>query len=282
MILTGLSNLAVSNDKGRRGMRMKYCLIAAIALFAVGVLASLSYAEIDPETAVGAWLFEEGAGTVADDSSGNGNDGTIEGDPSWVNGRFGKALDFDGTDDQIIVPDSESLKLAHLTMAAWVNLRSYPDDARIITQEVDGSPFSSYSLMMSGDGESKLEFRIALDNSRKRVPSNADIPLNEWTHVAATYDGANAVIYINGEIDKTEPQSGVLLTTDNPVYIGGSQFWVPRFFDGLMDDAALFNVGLSQDDIRSLMNNGLADEIAAPSVVSSAGKLATTWAQIKR
>jgi hypothetical protein len=257
-------------------------LVATVFLFIIGMLVSSSYAEIDPKTAVAAWLFEEGAGAVAEDSSGSGNDGTIEGGPSWVDGRFGKALDFDGADDQIIVPDSPSLELEHLTIAAWVYLRSYPDDARIITQEVDGAPYSTYSLMMSGDGESKLEFRIALDNSRKRIPSDADVPLNQWTHVAATYDGANAVVYINGEIDKAEAQTGALLTTDNPVYVAGSQFWVPRFLDGLMDDAAVFNVALSQDDIKSLMDNGLTDAIAAPSAVSSRSKLVATWAQLKR
>jgi hypothetical protein len=136
--------------------------------------------------------------------------------------------------------------------------------------------------MMSGGGYTKLEFRIALDNNRKRIPGDPDVQLEEWTHVAATYDGAKAVLYINGEIDKEEPQTGALLTTDNPVYIGGSQFWVPRFFDGLMDEGALFNVALNQDDIKSLIQNGLAAEIGAPSAVSSTGKLVTTWAQLKR
>ena len=262
-------------------MRAKYLSIVMAGLFAVAMLVSSSYAEIDPATAVAAWLFEEGAGTVAEDSSGNGNDGVIEGGPSWVSGKFGQALDFDGVDDQIIVPDSPSLELEYLTMAAWVNLRNYLDDQRIISQEVDGAPYSTYSLMISGDTDTKLEFRISLDNDRKRIPSIADVPLNQWTHVAATYDGANAVVYINGEVDTIVPQSGTLLSNDNPVYIGGSQFWVPRFPDGLMDDAALFNVALTQDDIRSLMTSGLAAAIAPPSAVSFAGNLATTWASIK-
>jgi hypothetical protein len=256
--------------------------LVCVSLSVTGlVFSGQSFAGIDPGTCVAAWLFEEGAGNTAEDSSESGNDGAIEGGPSWADGVFGSALDFDGADDQVIVPDSASLELEHLTIAAWVYLRSYPDDARIITQEVDGAPYSTYSLMMSGDGESKLEFRIALDNDRKRIPSNADIPLEQWTHVAATYDGANAVLYIDGEIDKEEPQTGVLLTTDNPVYIGGSQFWVPRFFDGLMDEGALFSVALTQDDIKSLMENGLAAEVGAPSAVSSTGKLATTWSQMK-
>jgi len=253
-------------------------VLVCVGLGIIGLMSTgQSFAAIDPATCVAAWLFEGDAV----DSSGNGNNGTVEGGPGWVSGQFGQAMDLDGADDQVVVPDSASLELANLTMTAWIYLRSYPEDARIISQEVDGAPYSAYSIMMSGGGYKKFEFRIALDNDRKRIPSSVDIPLNQWTHVAATYDGANAVLYINGEIDQTVPQTGALLTTDNPVQIGGSQYWVPRLFAGLMDDAALFNVALTQDDVKSLMNNGLAAEIAGSSAVSSEGKLAATWAQIK-
>jgi hypothetical protein len=238
-----------------------------------------SFAAIDPSTCVGAWFFEEGTGPIAKDFSGNGNDGTIEGGPKWGKGKFGKSLDFDGTDDHIIVPDSPGLDLNHLTVTAWINLRSYPDDARIITKEfgvVD--PYSVYTLLMSGDGERKLEFRPVLDNQRKRIPSNADIPLNQWIHVAATFDGRQVVLYINGDIDKTEQHAGMMLENDEPVYLGASQFWDPRFFDGLMDEAALFNAALSEDDIKSLMAEGLAKKLP----VSSQGRITAIWAQLKR
>ena len=79
-------------------------------------------------------------------------------------------------------------------------------------------------------------------------------------------------------LDKEELHTGTMLTNDEPVYIGASQFWDPRFFDGLMDDAALFNVALTQDDIEHLMTVGLSSMLA----VSSEGKLIATWAQLKR
>ena len=55
----------------------------------------ISTAEIDFDTAVGIWLFDEGKGAVAKDISGEGNDGEVVKAP-WVDGKFGKALDFDG------------------------------------------------------------------------------------------------------------------------------------------------------------------------------------------
>lgn len=250
-----------------------YIFIAMICL----VFADQSLAEIDKETCVGAWLFEEISGNQMKDSSDNGNDGDIDGGPGLVDGYFGKAMEFDGQDDVIIIPDSDSLELEFVTMAAWINLRSYTEDARIITQEVDGDPYSTYSLTMGGAGWKKLEIRISLDNSRKRLYSNMDIPLNTWVHVAATYDGEKVIFYIDGELEMESPQTGTLLTTDNPLYIGASQFWDPRFIDGLLDDVVLFNVALTQDQVRELVEDGIGNVLA----VSSQGKLPATWAQIK-
>ena len=260
-----------------RSIQSKLILVC-ISLTMIGLMfASRSLAEIDMGNCVGAWLFENIAGDTAIDSSGAGNDGEIEGGPGLVNGVFGKAMDFDGSDDQIIIPDSDSLELTFITMAAWVYLRSYPEDARILTQEVDGAPYSTYSIMMSGGGYTKFEFRISLDGTRQRMPSTADIPLEVWTHLAATYDGEKAVLYIDGEIDLEQPLTGTLLANDNPLYIGASQFWDPRFFEGLMDEVVLFNVALDQDQIGELMDTGISG-IAA---VSPEEKLVATWAQIK-
>jgi len=254
-------------------------ILICVGLIMIGLmLAGQSLAEIDKETCVGAWLFEDISGNTAQDSSGYGNNGDINGGPGLVDGYFGKAMEFDGQDDFIVIPDSDSLELEFVTMAAWVKLRSYTEDARIITQEVDGDPYSTYSLTMGGAGWKKLEIRISLNNSRKRLYSNMDIPLDTWMHVAATYDGEKVIFYVNGELEMESVQTGTLLTTDNPLYIGASQFWDPRFIDGLLDDVVLFNTALTQDQVRELMENGIASALA----VSSQAKLPITWAQIKQ
>jgi hypothetical protein len=95
--------------------------------------------------------------------------------------------------------------------------------------------------------------------------------------VAATYDGEAVVLYIDGDVDKEQPATGDMMVNDKDVWIGASEFWTPRFFDGIMDEAVLFNVALSQDDIRTLMDKGLGNILA----VSPAGKLTTTWAGVK-
>jgi len=69
---------------------------------------------------VGSWHFDEGSGTTAYDTSGNDNDGTING-ATWVDGKFGRALDFDGVDDYVEIPDDSSLDITEaITIEAWV------------------------------------------------------------------------------------------------------------------------------------------------------------------
>jgi len=257
-------------------------LLSAVVCVSVSIVGFLiarpSFAEINPESIAGAWLFEA-EGITIKDASDNGNDGAVKGNPQLVPGRFGKAMEFDGKADHIIIKDSDSLALNHMTVAAWVKLKNYSDDQRLITKEEGvNAPWSVYSLQISGAGDKKLEFRPTLDGTRQRVESNADVPLNQWTHVAAIYDGEAGVLYINGEIDKTQPASGEMMTNDKDLWIGASEFWTPRFFDGVMDEAVLFNVPLSQDEIKDLMETGLGSVLG----IFPSGMLTTTWARMKR
>ncbi len=259
-------------------MSAKFLLISIVSVFIIGMLGNLGYAAIDPETVVGAWLFEENTGNTAKDSSGKGNDGDIQGAPKLVNGRFGKALEFDGQGDHIIIKDSDSLDLNEMTVAAWLNLSAYTDDQRVITKEEGTSdPYTAYSLQISGAGDTKLEFRPTLNGARQRIETGADVPLNVWTHVAATYDGSEVVLYLNGEIDKQTPATGEMMVNDKDLWIGASEFYTPRFFSGTMDDAVLFSVALSQNEIKELMEIGLPNILA----VFPAGKLTSTWGSIK-
>jgi len=87
-------------------MFRKLICLASFVLVLGLVLTSTAEADL-----VGWWGLDEGAGTTAYDSSGNGNDASFEGSPAWVeDGKFGKALKFDGSSDYLAAPDSESLE----------------------------------------------------------------------------------------------------------------------------------------------------------------------------
>jgi hypothetical protein len=189
------------------------------------------------------------------DSSLYSNDGSSSAThmPNQVAGKIGGACEFDGIDDYVIIPDDVSLDVDVITLAAWIYVDIYKDDQRIISKEFGKSePYSIYTLALDELEDKKLEFRIAINGHRYRVASNSDIPLNQWTHVAATFDGSKAVLYVNGQVDKTDSSvSGIIQDNDNSVYIGASQFY-PRNFDGKIDNVQIYNIALAADEIAAL------------------------------
>jgi transcriptional regulator CtsR len=193
----------------------------------------------------------------ANDLSNNGNDGTINGAQLTTDkdNTAGMAYSFDGSDDFIEIADAPELNVDQITMTGWIYTDSYKDDQRIISKETGTTmPWSSYTLLLSGTGERQLEFRIGIGGERFRLASTSDIPLNQWVHVAGTYDGTTMRLYINGQLNNSLAASGVIQDTPNPIYVGGSQFW-PRFFDGKIDEVRVYNASLDAQEIEDIYNN---------------------------
>ena len=104
---------------------MKTAKISIIALLSLMVFSLLFagsvYAKIDPKTVVGLWLFNEGKGDTAKDSSGNGNDGTLMIKPKWIDGKFGKALEFDGVASYVDCGNNEIMTMTkEVTVEFWI------------------------------------------------------------------------------------------------------------------------------------------------------------------
>jgi len=249
------------------------CLLWSCVLLTFLLTVNSGVAQIDEATVVGAWLLDGNA----NDASPNRLNGEIIGDPEWVNdARFGNSMRPNGA--YIVIPQSEITDLTEqVTITAWVKLSEYVNDPRILDKGLNEAPWSVYSIYLTGDGESNLKFR----GSAKDVVGDSDVPLNKWIHLAATYDGSETNIYIDGELENSGDFEGELTTTENPIHIAAYQFGNPigvdRAYTGLLDELILFNVALSQEDIRALMNNGFSGVLA----VSSAGKLTTTWGNLK-
>ena len=105
-------------------MKTRVLSISALVLFIVGTLAVSSYAILDPDTIVGIWKFDEGKGDTTKDSSENGNDGELKNKPKWVDGKFGKALEFDGS-SFVDMGNDESLQFdGNVTIVFWVKPES--------------------------------------------------------------------------------------------------------------------------------------------------------------
>jgi len=251
-------------------MRVKCVLITMVVLFAVGMLADLSYAKIDPKTAAGIWLFDEGSGNTARDSSVNKNNGTLKGGVKWVDGKFGKALEFDGKDGNVEVPDNDTLNVTAVTLAAWVKSEAKQLlDGNVIVYKLASYVLQYWSttinpgVFVGGQwcGSGWLPQAVMWDN--------------DWHHVALTYDGSIQKFYVDGVfIGDNVACKGKIDIAANSLTIGTGN---TGFYTGSIDEVAVFNVALEEDDFGIIITKGLRD-IAA---VLSIGKIAITWANIK-
>jgi len=238
-------------------------LICLVSLtFALGSVFTGASHAADPGL-VGCWMFDEGSGTTAFDSSGNGNDGTLvlaDGavSPAWVSGKYGSALSFDGVDDYVALTAQPPITNG-FTFTAWV--RRNGDSPS--TQEVfNNHRFFLRTMPENENSNNPFEAFVNLaDGSvEPRAQSNVASTVGQWFFVAATWDKTTLRIYVDGELKGSSTRSGELSSTTVEARIGrGEQTNVnANPFNGLIDEVALFDVVLEAEDIEAIMNNGLA------------------------
>ena len=138
----------------------------------------------------GQWLANEGSGSTLVDSSGSGNSGALQGNPTWVAGQHGQAIRFDGTGDYAVVPDASSLDLSSaITIAAWVRPEKLA--TQYLVKKATNGGTNGYELALSSAGKVFVRFNQVTSADTFRINSTTYYPINSttWMHVAATYDG---------------------------------------------------------------------------------------------
>ncbi len=156
---------------------------------------------LDAET-LGLWRLDEGQGTNAAEAA-NGNDGDIAGMAEWsMTCPTGKpsplctALDFDGEDD---VVTADHITAAVWTIEAWVYAQQELAHQPIVTQLNSTGVFEGFELGLDGDGR---PYGYSPDGVVfSKVTADAPLPLNEWHHLAAIYDGTNLRLAVDGVLD---------------------------------------------------------------------------------
>jgi len=255
-------------------------IVAMVGLFIVGILANSSYAMVAPGTAVGVWLFDEDEGDVARDSSKNGNDGTILGG-EWVDGKFGKALKFNGiAPTGVTVEDSASQLLKdQMTVVAWVNASSNAS-ATIIRKGIYNAAGGTKGWAIDiGSASGSFRKFVYLESGLQIFDGPTKPEIEEWQHLAFTYDGTEFKAYLNGEVYGTTVASGDLTESQEPIGIGINSTRA-HAFAGIIDEVGVFNKALTESDIKGIMTEGL-DMMLGITAVDLSGKLTTTWAGIK-
>ena len=225
-----------------------------------------------PPGLVAAYGLDAGSGTTAADQSGNGNNGTLT-NATWAGasaGKFGNALSFNGTNASVSVPNSASLALTTgMTLEAWVKPTALNSYNTIVFKE--RTAYYGYALYANTDGNRPSGNVFTAGDHEVR--GTAQLGLNTWTHVAATYNGSALVIYVNGAQAATLSVTGALISATGPLKIGGNAIW-GEWFNGLIDEVRIYNRALSTAEIQADMNLAITSADAAPP--SAPGTLTAT------
>ena len=271
------------------------CIFVRLALVCVSIIAiSLILtggvsARVDTKSLVGFWLFDQESGGTVKDNSENGNDVNIESGKLTDDGKFGKALllnggnDFAKTDTQLINPEEGTI-----TLYLRADNPSKSDQHLIYTGAGGDGWCDQNEFHLAFRGGSPMNFTNCSNKLQGCDPcrvwdvvSSVTPVKGQWHHMAVTWKVKEfARIYADGAVTEKAPV-GEINSKDweQTVFIGRPSS-NSRFFEGAIDEVAIFDAVLTDDDIKSITDDGLEKALGF-SAVSPSDKLATTWASIK-
>ena len=220
------------------------------------------------DDAVGIWLFDEGKGNTAADTSGNGNDGAITG-AKWAEGKFGGALEFEPP-HVVTVEPSDSINFKdQMTIATWVYMNkgvsdtairrngSYLLEVQSATERVPGGYV--FGIWSGGGFTGGVWGKTVIDPEK-------------WYHIVGLYDGSEMKLYVDGTLESAVKQGGDVDQAGELLFgtFGGEKFI------GRLDEVIFFDRGITEAEIAELMKG-----VEAVLPVSPNGLLTTTWGRLK-
>jgi chitodextrinase len=215
----------------------------------------------DP-TLVAAYGFDEGSGTSIADASANHLSGTLSNAVWTIAGRYGNALSFNGT-ARVVVPDAAALHLTSaMTLEAWVNPSASPPGwVDVVYKGNDNYYLESGTSQNGAPGAG-----ATAGSANVNAFGNASLPLTTWSHLAATYDGTTLRLYVNGTQAGSQPLTGALATSTNPLEIGGNSLF-GQFFTGVIDEVRVYNVALTPTQIQADMGTPVSQSVPQISLI---------------
>jgi len=255
--------------------------VSVFVLLIIAAFGFTSAVEAQPDGLILYMPLDDGSGNTATNTL--GDDGTLVESPQWVAGRFGGALEFNGTSNYVEIPVDLSPQApgnqGALSICAWVNVLNTITD----THGQNRQPI----VMKGGGGEWEYALYVYDDFGAGMSVWNCDgagvaepsapeaLPQGEWHHVCGTFDVTNGVIvYVDGvEVtaappNANEPCDGSTLPRIASRVDG-------QFLNAVVDEVAMWDRVLSVDEVMLNMNGGLTTP------VEPAGKMTTTWGTVK-
>jgi len=261
-------------------------ILLVISLF----LVSQGFAKVNDKNIMGAWLFDEGKGDVAKDSSPNHFDGKVVG-AKWQKGKVGNCLEFSGVtgDNYVDCGDHDELNYVgdgKFSVTLWVKVLTNDANYHNLVSKKMGFNNTDkgwmvwYDFRFQGAMELRINDGTTLNDDVPVAPDNtlmAKSQDGDWHHIGwVITEPGKYINYFDGE-NKGEGTFAMKKSTKNSVSLrmGNSEGNSPGLHC-LIDEVGIFNVTLTPEDVKDLMNNGIS------LAVSPLGKLALTWGEVKK
>ncbi len=207
-----------------------FVFILVLAVFIIHNVNAQEYG-VDEFTAA-LWHMNEGSGSTIFDETSN-NPGTINGATWTTEGKFGNALNFDGVNDFVGVPYSQSIgQLPEVTLEAWIK-RNSQSDGMVISKN------GPYFLSVRNN---VIEGGVYAGPGWTHINGITELEMGTWYHIALTYDGSFIKIYLNGLEDSSLPKTGNILVTGQGLHMGWGEPGHNQYFNGIIDEVRISNI----------------------------------------
>ena len=199
-----------------------------------------------------------GIDTILIDESPNANNGIVKMEPALAEGLLGNSVKFDNTKKQFVeFTNTPSFDISDtmVSISVWTKLSYLP----IEMPEAYGPLFDSQGdeyVIYADRGNKELRFKVVTNVKAERpgIP-NDDLITGQWINVFAVYDGTNAMIYLNGVLKDSHPITGTVKAGTVPMIGKSGTTGTPAFFNGSIDNVAVYKNAFSQEEVMEMYNN---------------------------
>lgn len=207
---------------------------------------------------IGYWMFDEGSGTIAADSSGYDNTGVFAGNPGWTWGKVGHAVEFNDANDAVQI-QAHGLNPNTGAIALWASAEAFPQLTHYLFGHTSSDEWNNciqlYVQVYRGDPNGYLQ--LGLGDSRPSAWRIQSLETLRWYHIVITWDGESYEVYVDGEIKVNGSYEG-LYELGESADIGNNGHPIPESrnesFFGMIDEVRVYNRVLSESEVREIYN----------------------------
>ncbi len=224
--------------------------------------------DVQPSSLVAYYTMLEGSGSAVSDASVNNLVANTSGSPTWVAGKIGSALSFNGSSQYASSSDYDIS--GSMTVEAWV----YPTSASATSSVVSKNTDTTDNQASLGLSAGNATFSVRVGGSPVTV-TGAAVTQNVWTHLVGVYDGTNVRLYVNGSPATPSAASGVVTTNNLAWTIGKTAGAASGYFTGRIDEVKIFSRALSLAEVSAeytAQNSGVTSGLALPTIVAGASQ----------